>query len=79
LELQRQLLLRTRDDDPAPEHFEQWLAARVRETEPSSGPMRATALRLLEEWRLAATSPSFREWIARGAPSDDADATSRTR
>jgi hypothetical protein len=27
---------------------------------------------ILEEWRLAGASPGFRDWLERGAPSDDA-------
>ena len=30
------------------------------------------ALSIFEEWRLARDAESFREWLARGAPSDDA-------
>jgi hypothetical protein len=28
---------------------------------------------VLAEWRLAKLSPAFREWLAQGAPSDDAE------
>jgi hypothetical protein len=32
------------------------------------------ALSIFEEWRLAQEAASFRDWLARGAPSDDAPA-----
>lgn len=34
-------------------------------------PVRAMALDVLAEWRLAMSSPAFGDWLARGAPSDD--------
>jgi len=30
------------------------------------------ALSIFEEWRLAGDADAFRDWLARGAPSDDA-------
>jgi hypothetical protein len=30
------------------------------------------ALSIFEEWRLANAADDFRDWLARGAPSDDA-------
>src|SRR2546430_9620286 len=34
--------------------------------------VRAMALSIFEEWRLARDAVSFRSWLAQGAPSDDA-------
>lgn len=70
LAMRRQLLEDAVADDPAPEAFEGWLLARSLADE-ASGPLRATALEVLGEWRLARTSGSFRSWLERGAPSDD--------
>jgi hypothetical protein len=72
LGLKRGLLERAIRDDPEPEAFEAWLMARCLEAGPASGPIRAMAQGLLEEWRLAAQPVGFREWLHRGAPSDDA-------
>src|SRR5207247_3610048 len=38
----------------------------------SEGGVRAMALSIFEEWRLAHDADAFRDWLARGAPSDDA-------
>jgi hypothetical protein len=35
------------------------------------------ALSIWDEWRLAATSTEFRQWLAHGAPSDDRDSSSQ--
>jgi hypothetical protein len=34
--------------------------------------MRAMALSIFDEWRLAQGDGSFRDWLVQGAPSDDA-------
>ncbi len=70
LDLKRRLLEALVRDDPDPEAFDAWLAARC--TEPGSGGARAMARAILEEWRMAASSPAFRTWLRHGAPSDDA-------
>lgn len=70
LNLKRQLLEALVRDDPEPEAFDGWLAARC--TGPGSGGVRAMARAILEEWRMAAASPEFRTWLRDGAPSDDA-------
>ena len=59
-------------EDPAPENFERWLMERCQAAGTSSGPVRAMALDLYDEWRLAEASGSFRSWLDQGAPSDDA-------
>jgi hypothetical protein len=74
ISIKRDLLERAVRDDPEPEAFERWLMERCREAGPASGALRAMALEVFEEWRLAAMSPSLREWLDRGAPSDDATA-----
>lgn len=73
LSLKRELLTEAVHDDPDPDGFETWLEARCTVIE-GAGPIRAMARSILEEWRLAAASPGFREWLERGAPSDDAGA-----
>jgi hypothetical protein len=40
---------------------------------PAAGPVRAIATEVLEEYRLAATDPSFSGWLQAGAPSADAE------
>jgi hypothetical protein len=72
LAMRRQLLEDAVADDPAPEAFEGWLMARSLAGAEASGPLRATALAVLDEWRLARESGAFRDWLERGAPSDDA-------
>ena len=71
LGLKRDLLEGAVRDDPAPEAFEGWLLQRCLGARGASGPLRAMAMEILEEWRLARAAPSFREWLERGAPSDD--------
>jgi hypothetical protein len=34
--------------------------------------MRAMALSIFEEWRMAVDPGAFRDWLTQGAPSDDA-------
>ena len=70
--LERDLLRRVVAEDPAPVEFEGWLIDRCREAGLASGPLRAVAGKVLDEWKLAHASPDFRAWLARGAPSDDA-------
>jgi hypothetical protein len=77
--LKRRLLEDTVREDPDPGGYEGWLLARCL-AEEASGPVRAMAVELLDEWRLAQASGAFRSWLDRGAPSDDAGpAPRRTR
>jgi hypothetical protein len=78
LAIKRNLLERAVADDPAPEGFEAWLLERCIEASDtvSTGAMRAMALDIFGEWRLAAVAPAFGAWLARGAPSDDAGSAS---
>jgi hypothetical protein len=74
LAIKRELLERAVADDPEPEAFEAWLVERclaAAETV-STGAVRAMALDVFTEWRLVAVSPAFGDWLARGAPSEDA-------
>jgi hypothetical protein len=71
LALRRRLLEDAVTDDPEPDAFEGWLLTQALAQE-ASGPLRATALALLAEWRLARDSGAFRAWLEQGAPSDDA-------
>ena len=72
LTIKRELLERAVAADPEPEGFEQWLHEQCLAAGGSEGGVRAMALSIFEEWRLAQEASSFGEWLARGAPSDDA-------
>lgn len=76
LTIKRELLERAVAEDPAPEAFEGWLVEQclAGTATYSEGAVRAMALEVLDEWRLAAISPDFSAWLDRGAPSADADA-----
>lgn len=71
LAIKRQLLEAVIEEDPDPEDFERWLWDRCLKGE-GGGATRAMGQNVLEEWRLAWLSESFRSWLARGAPSEDA-------
>ena len=66
--MKRELLEQAVAADPEPDDFEGWLFEQSRE----DGGRRAMALSIFEEWQLAHQAESFRGWLARGAPSDDA-------
>ncbi len=74
LAIKRGLLERAVAADPAPHEFEAWLQQQCFAAGPGEGGVRAMALSIFEEWRLAQDADSFRDWLARGAPSDDAPA-----
>ncbi|MFL5494305.1 MAG: hypothetical protein ACJ8DC_07985 [Gemmatimonadales bacterium] len=72
--IKRTLLEEAVRDDPDPAAFEGWLLERcVSAHSVPSGPVRAMALDVLAEWRLAETSADFRGWLEQGARSDDAE------
>ena len=83
--IKRTILEETVRDDPDPDAFEGWLLERclsagdagnpndAGELFAASGPVRAMALEVLAEWRLAETPGAFRSWLSEGAPSDDAE------
>ena len=60
--------------DPEPAAFEGWLLAHclAPDGDTSVGAMRAMALDVLAEWRLACAAGDFAAWLERGAPSEDA-------
>jgi hypothetical protein len=77
LGIKRDLLQRAVADDPAPDAFEAWLlnypvTCKAPEL---AGPALAMARAVFEEWRLAHSLGEFRQWLAKGAPSDDASDT----
>ena len=72
LTIKRDLLERAVAADPAPERFEEWLYEQCLAAGPSEGGVRAMALSIFEEWRLAQDATAFGAWLQRGAPSDDA-------
>lgn len=71
LTLKRDLLARAARDDPDPDAFEEWLMEQCLAAGAASGPTRAMALEILDEWRVAVASGEFRHWLEEGAPSDD--------
>ena len=59
--------------DPAPDAFEGWLLEypATRDAPELAGPALAMARAVFEEWQLAHRLGSFRNWLERGAPSED--------
>jgi hypothetical protein len=72
LGIKRTLYERAAADDPEPDAFESWLIAQALAA-PAAGPVRAIAAEILDDYRFAAADPSFRDWLAAGAYSADAD------
>lgn len=72
LAIKRDLLEGTMQADPEPQAFEGWLLQRCLAAGVGAGGVQAMALDVLREWQLAQVSSSFRTWLCRGAPSDDA-------
>jgi hypothetical protein len=73
MSIKRRLLTEAAEADPDPDRFEAWLLERclTRVQTASLGAARAMAREVLAEWRLAAASADFRDWLAAGAPSED--------
>jgi hypothetical protein len=72
--IKRELLERAARDAPAAADFEGWLAQQCEDmADRGLGAVRAMARDVLDEWRMAEAAPSFREWLARGAPSADSE------
>lgn len=83
--IKRRLLQEALHEDPDPAAFEGWLLERSLsaagprrpsddgELFSASGPVRAMALEVLAEWRLAEALGAFRSWLSEGAPSDDTE------
>ena len=78
LSLKRDLLTEAIAADPDADQFEDWLFERCLVAGAGSGGLRAVALSIFEEWRFADQAENFRNWLAAGAPSDDA-LTSETK
>jgi len=72
LTIKRDLLERAVAADPDPAGFEEWLHEQCLAAGTGDGGVRAMALSIFEEWRLAQDATAFGEWLQRGAPSDDA-------
>lgn len=70
--LKRTILEETVRQDPDPDAYEAWLLECCLTSEGAIGPMRAMALDVMSEWRLAQSSAVFQDWLNRGTPSDDA-------
>jgi hypothetical protein len=87
LAIKRAILEEALRDNPEADAFEGWLLERCLSAgeAPSpggadglfaaSGPVRAMALEVLAEWRLAQAPGAFRSWLNDGAPSADAEKT----
>ena len=71
MEIERDLLARAAQDDPDPDAFEAWLLDACLAAGPLAGATRATAMRIMDQWRVALASDGFRAWLEEGAPSDD--------
>jgi hypothetical protein len=76
LGIKRDLLESAVAADPDPGLFEAWLLERCLAPSggASVGAMRAMALEILAEWRMACAAGDFSAWLGRGAPSEDARA-----
>ncbi len=74
MSMKRGLLEEVIAADPEPDAFEDWLFQRCLAAGPGSGGLQAMALSIAEEWKLAEQVDEFRDWLAEGAPSDDAAA-----
>lgn len=81
MSVKRSLLEAAIADDPDPEVFEAWLLDRCLSggAAASPGALRAMARDVLAEWRLAADSTAFRDWLEAGAPSEDRAAAADRR
>jgi hypothetical protein len=76
--IKRELLEQAVRDDPDPDTFEGWLLERcLSSLSAPSGSVRAMALDVLAECRLAQRSGVFRSWLEQGARSDDAETAER--
>lgn len=74
LAVKRALLERVVEVDPEPEDFEAWLLnyPQTHVAAELAGPAAAMARAVFDEWRLAHSLGEFRDWLDRGAPSEDA-------
>lgn len=72
LNIKRDVLRRTIEEDPEPEDYEGWLLQQVLAA-PASGPVRALCVEILTEYNVARLDSNFSGWLAEGAPSADAE------
>ncbi|MDQ3043672.1 MAG: hypothetical protein M3R06_00775 [Chloroflexota bacterium] len=71
MSIKRDLLEAATRDDPEPDDFEAWLMEQCLAAGTATGGIRAMALDILAEWRIASVTDGFRSWLDSGAPSDD--------
>lgn len=71
MEIQRALLEGVVREAPDATDFERWLLERCMAEGESDGATRAMALFIWQQWLLAFEAEGYRDWIIRGAPSDD--------
>lgn len=64
--IKRDLMLRCIQEDPAADEFGPWLLDQVLAAD-VPGPVRSMGQDMLQDYRLAASLPSFAEWLDRGA------------
>jgi hypothetical protein len=81
LAVKREILERVVQQNPDGENFEAWLLqyAQASEAGHPSGAVTAMARAVLDEWRLAHAMGDFKNWLDRGAPSDDASGAAPAR
>jgi hypothetical protein len=72
LAIKRDLLERAAEANPAPTEFEGWLMRQIAEA-PDAGAVRAMCEQIFLEYRMARLQPELADWLASGAPSDDAE------
>ena len=75
LNIKRTLLEQAVAEDPDPKIFEQWLLNRAVAIDgeiQSPGAVAAMARDVYDEWRMVQCQDNFRDWLAHGAPSEDA-------
>ena len=77
MDIQRALLEGVVGDAPDANDFERWLLERCMAEGESDGATRAMALFIWQQWQFASESEDYREWIMRGAPSDDRERSPR--
>ena len=72
LAIKRDLLQRAAEADPEPSAFEGWLMEQIIRA-PNAGAVRAMSEQIFLEYRMAGRQRELAEWLAGGAPSDDAE------
>ena len=71
LAIKRDLLQRAAEADHEPSAFEGWLMEQIVRA-PNAGAVRAMSEQIFLEYRMTGRQPELAEWLAEGAPSDDA-------